>query len=111
MLVGELESFSPAPARASQHMTLGTNAAAAFRIRTARAWDMETFYEQERPATAASHWPMGDFYDEKYNSALRSRSSLDGFETSCTLRPLDEPEYLFGGSERPKSITDFDKQD
>ncbi|PTD09744.1 Mating factor M secretion protein mam1 [Fusarium culmorum] len=105
MLVGELESFSPAPARASQHMTLGTNAAAAFRIRTARAWDMETSYEEQRPATAASNWPMGDFYDEKNNSALRSRISLDGFGTSCTLGPLDEPEYLFGGSERPKSIT------
>ncbi|KAM0504806.1 hypothetical protein ACHAP8_002194 [Fusarium lateritium] len=105
MLVGELESFSPAPASASQHMTLGTNAAAAFRIRTARAWDMESFYEEQRPATAVSHLPMGEFYDEKHNSGLRSPSSLDGFETSCTLRPLDEPEYLFGGSERPKSIT------
>ncbi|GKU13822.1 unnamed protein product [Fusarium langsethiae] len=105
MLVGELEAFSPAPASASRHMTLGTNAAAAFRIRTARAWDMETFHEAERPATAASHLPMGDFYDEKNNSALRCRSSLDGFESSCTLGPLDEPEYLFGGSERPKSIT------
>ncbi|OBS18756.1 hypothetical protein FPOA_10484 [Fusarium poae] len=105
MLVGELESFSPAPTSASQRMTLGTNAAAAFRIRTARAWDMETFSEEERPATALAHLPMGDFYDEKHNSALRRRSSLDGFETSCTLGPLDEPEYLFGGAERPRSIT------
>ncbi|KAH7179800.1 P-loop containing nucleoside triphosphate hydrolase protein [Fusarium flagelliforme] len=105
LLVGELESFSPAPARASQRMTLGTNAAAALRIRTARAWDMETFFE-ERPATAAeNHLPMDDFYDEKHNSALRSRSSLDGFETSCTLNAWDEPDYLFGGAERPKSIT------
>jgi ATP-binding cassette subfamily B (MDR/TAP) protein 1 len=105
LLVGELESFSPAPASASRRMTLGTNTAAAFRIRTSRAWDMETFYEAERPATAATHLPMDEFYDEKHNSALRSQSSLDGFETSCTLGPLDEPEYLFGGSERPKSIT------
>ncbi|RGP71611.1 ABC transporter b family member 6 [Fusarium longipes] len=105
LLVGELESFSPAQASTSRRMTLGTNAAAAFRIRTARAWDMETFSEAQRPATAANHLPMDNFYDEKHNSALRSRSSLDGFETSCTLGPLDEPEYLFGGSERPKSIT------
>ncbi|KAM0344102.1 hypothetical protein ACHAPU_007823 [Fusarium lateritium] len=102
--VGELENFSPASASASKRMTLGANTAAALRIRTARAWDMETFTEVDRPSSAAVSIPMTIFDDEKYNSTLRRRSSLDGFETSCTLRPLDEPEYLFGGAERPKSI-------
>lgn len=105
MFVGELESFSPASASASRRMTLGANTAAAFRIRTARAWDMETFSEADRPRSAAISIPMTIFDEEKHNSALRNRSSLDGFETSCTLGPLDEPEYLFGGAERPKSIT------
>ncbi|KAH6963419.1 P-loop containing nucleoside triphosphate hydrolase protein [Fusarium avenaceum] len=104
MFVGELESFSPASASATRRMTLGANTAAAFRIRTARAWDMETFSEADRPKSAAISIPMAIFDDENHNSAPRSRSSLDGFETSCTLGPLDEPEYLFGGAERPKSI-------
>ncbi|KAF5665159.1 ABC transporter [Fusarium heterosporum] len=102
--VGELENFSPASASASKRITLGANTAAAFRIRTARAWDMETFTEVDRPSSAIISIPMTVFDDEKHNTTLIRRSSLDDFETSCTLRALDEPEYLFGGVERPKSI-------
>ncbi|KAF4451515.1 hypothetical protein F53441_5524 [Fusarium austroafricanum] len=106
--VGRLESFSPAPTSTSTRLTLGTNTAAAFRMRTARAWDLGSFAEEpepERSKSAAGNLSMTDFYDEKHSSELRSHSSLDGMETSCTLVPSDEPEYLFGGAERPKSIT------
>ncbi|KAF5618531.1 STE6 [Fusarium sp. NRRL 52700] len=111
IVVGGLESFSPAPTSASTRLTLGTNTAAAFRMREARAWEMQPLTvvvpepEPARSKSAADNHPMANFYDEKHDTALRSHSSLDGMETSCTLVSLDEPEYVFGGAERPKSIT------
>ncbi|KAF5691096.1 ABC transporter [Fusarium denticulatum] len=111
IVVGNLESFSPAPTSASTRLTLGTNTAAAFRMRAARAWEMQpltvTVPEPEpvRSKSAADNHHMVSFYDEKHDNALRSHSSLDGMETSCTLVSFDEPEYVFGGAERPKSIT------
>ncbi|RKK93787.1 ABC transporter B family member 6 [Fusarium oxysporum] len=111
IVVGGLESFSPAPTSTATRLTLGTNTAAAFRMRTARAWEMQPLTvaipepEPARSKSAADNHPMASFYDEKHDSALRSHSSLDGMETSCTLVSLEEPEYVFGGAERPKSIT------
>ncbi|KAF4336127.1 STE6-`Full-size` ABC transporter responsible for export of the `a` factor mating pheromon [Fusarium beomiforme] len=109
IVVGGLESFSPVPTGTSTRLTLGTNTAAAFRMRTAWAWEMNALVipepEPVRLKSAADNYPMGEFYDQKPNSALKSHSSLDGMETSCTLVSLDEPEYLFGGAERPRSIT------
>ncbi|KAF5983553.1 ABC transporter [Fusarium bulbicola] len=111
IVVGGLESFSPAPTSASTRLTLGTNTAAAFRMRTARAWEMQPLTvaipepEPVRSKSAADNHVMTSFYDEKHDSAMRSHSSLDGMETSCTLVSLEEPEYVFGGAERPKSIT------
>ncbi|KAF4966486.1 hypothetical protein FSARC_5827 [Fusarium sarcochroum] len=107
LFVGELESFSPTPTSTSRRMTLGTNTAAAFRIRTAQIWDSEISPEPEpeRPKSFAASLPMTDFGYEKHSSMLRSHSSMDGMETSCTLDPFDEPAFLFGGAERPKSIS------
>ncbi|KAG5808422.1 hypothetical protein H9Q74_005508 [Fusarium xylarioides] len=111
IVVGNLESFSPAPTSASTRLTLGTNTAAAFCMRAARAWEMQPLTvavpepEPVRSKSAADDHQITSFYDEKHDSALRSHSSLDGMETSCTLVSLDEPAYVFGGAERPKSIT------
>ncbi|KAF5690975.1 STE6 [Fusarium circinatum] len=111
IVVGGLESFSPAATSASTRLTLGTNTAAAFRMRTARAWEMQPLTvaipepEPVRSKSAADNHLVTSFYDEKHDSAMRSHSSLDGMETSCTLVSLEEPEYVFGGAERPKSIT------
>ncbi|KAF5022574.1 hypothetical protein F66182_5407 [Fusarium sp. NRRL 66182] len=106
LFVEELESFSPTPTTASRRVTLGASTAAAFRIRTAQIWDTEISAEPERPKSIAFNinHPMTEFGFEKYHH-LRSDTSLDGMETSGTWETTEEPAFLFGGAERPKSIT------
>ncbi|KAJ4246606.1 ATP-dependent permease [Fusarium torreyae] len=109
LFVEELQSFSPTPTSTSRRMTLGTNTAAAFRMRTAQIWDSNISPEPEpdleRPKSFAASLPMTDFGYEKHSNMLRSHSSMDGMESSCTLDPFDEPAFLFGGADRPKNIS------